>query len=100
RPPPTAPLFPYTTLFRSTRRGGNDHDDGRKVLWTLAAPRIRIALRSSPRVVLDRDPGWKRHRLLSKPPDLEHVRGRLVEHDIALDRKSTRLNSSHVSISY
>src|SRR3954462_14360819 len=64
RRPPRSPLFPYTTLFRSHRRGG--------------AQTVHVALRAQPGrfVVNIRDDG----------------RG--------IDRKSTRLNSSHAIISY
>src|SRR5207245_10166548 len=79
-PPPTPPLFPYTTLFRSRRAR------------TLGLPgrSLRPAHRSWP---IDprrqaRLPGHPRRRLAAA------VGGR------PLDRKSTRLNSSHGSISY
>src|SRR5690349_23105348 len=74
RRPPRPTLFPYTTLFRSPdggrARGG-------------ARPRGR-GLRRGPRAV-------QRHDRQAAPPD-RALRGR--------DRKSTRLNSSHVEISY
>src|SRR5438067_5225001 len=39
--------------------------------------------------------------LLSAPSSLSHAQGRGVVHlPVGVDRKSTRLNSSHVSISY
>src|SRR5690606_39378083 len=73
RRPPRSTLFPYTTLFRS--------GDGR--------PRQRG------NAAADRA-GSRRHRRqrggVTPPPLL-----RLVE---PADRKSTRLNSSHVKISY
>src|SRR5699024_12560548 len=62
--PPIATLFPYTTLFRSARRGNPE-----------ASPSMRLAAPNS-------------HRFL-------------ISHEgVSRDRKSTRLNSSHVSISY
>src|SRR5690349_22191770 len=70
RPPPTSTLFPYTTLFRSHRH----HLD------------LLGALEDA---VVDR------HALREAEDQ--------VDHDVAvpgLDRKSTRLNSSHVEISY
>src|SRR5699024_12719136 len=70
RPPPRSTLFPYTTLFRSLRR--REHRDHRD----RGLHRVRSSRR--PRDGLDRGRG--------------HRRGE--------DRKSTRLNSSHVSISY
>src|SRR3989442_9726604 len=77
RRPPRSTLFPYTTLFRSHRR---QHRLGQISLHQL------------------------HHRLtpLPVPP-----RSAPVRHDrpqggrtAAIDRKSTRLNSSHVRISY
>src|SRR2546426_9230229 len=83
RRPPRSTLFPYTTLFRSR------------------------AHRSEPTVLLDRDhlgrgSGGALRRALevarSRRP-AAHRRG--GEHgDRAGDRKSTRLNSSHLVISY
>src|SRR4051812_49960984 len=84
RPPPRSPLFPYTTLFRS--------DDD-----VHAGPGLRLEaeereLRRQPRAVMRRDEcvdaGDVGVDLLLRP--IGH-RG---------DRKSTRLNSSHMSISY
>src|SRR5204862_1579011 len=72
--PPTSPLFPYTTLFRSLRgrRGGGGGD--------YAGPR-----RSGPDD--DRDAASEHAARSSSGP-------------LRRDRKSTRLNSSHVEISY
>src|SRR5256885_11245382 len=81
RRPPRSTLFPYTTLFRSCpRSGGNPQDNG--VFRTTAAGAE----------------GW--------PMDLSEYAFELVRSDEALalhrgrDRKSTRLNSSHLVISY
>src|SRR3712207_8360079 len=84
RRPPRSALFPYTTLFRS--------------LGELR----RLAVAHAPRDLADGErPGQQLRRALH--PD----RGQLLpeagapdlgEH--ALDRKSTRLNSSHANISY
>src|SRR5438034_2340931 len=80
-PPPRSTLFPYTTLFRSTRRRVRAPDvhvahEGRLVV--LAAPREQRR--------------GERHA---------HAPAR-VPHDVEGrgDRKSTRLNSSHTVISY
>src|SRR5437899_9415727 len=75
RRPPRSTLFPYTTLFRSRVSAGSHQGD--------RGPRsdrqaLRVDQSSSRRV---------------RPED-GHPR-RLVE-----DRKSTRLNSSHLGISY
>src|SRR3712207_8329394 len=80
RRPPRSTLFPYTTLFRS--------------LDVLAG--------------VYREPDTRREGQLSGLAQLAAVLGRPVvgegrmggEGDQALDRKSTRLNSSHANISY
>src|SRR5256885_6038063 len=90
RRPPRSTLFPYTTLFRSRelvsyspvgrRRRGNtemcDEDEG----WVVVSDdHIECAVRRATRMEMGRDrqgDGQKR------------------------DRKSTRLNSSHLVISY
>src|SRR5205814_8845661 len=86
RRPPSSPLFPYTTLFRSH-----------------LVPRSRVAIfADAPRdcahnVVVGGD-----ERSLIWQPDraafrlhVQHLHGAA-----RLDRKSTRLNSSHLGISY
>src|SRR5690625_6921327 len=76
RPPPRPPLFPYTTLFRSHA----SH-------WTPAAGRLG-----------GHDLARARQGLLG----LRHRVGGLPELEFraGVDRKSTRLNSSHVASSY
>src|SRR5207302_5353720 len=77
RPPPRSTLFPYTTLFRS---GGRAREPRRLA---------ELHLHEQPRF---QDP----------PPDSARA-GPPLEHRPHLgagDRKSTRLNSSHVKISY
>src|SRR5437773_9616634 len=70
RPPPRSTLFPYTTLFRSSESA-------------------------------ERSAGSQLETLSLRPP-----RGRGLSlsldgrHHRLLDRKSTRLNSSHITISY
>src|SRR5436309_8512000 len=88
RRPPRSTLFPYTTLFRSLNRPIQN------VLAT-RAPRFEVSQCSCSFLVLS--------HLLS--PFLVLLRP--VQHERAaatyrtgLDRKSTRLNSSHVKISY
>src|SRR5699024_12690999 len=85
--PPLSSLFPYTTLFRSRPH--------RRLHGAGADLRAHLVQRRDPRGRdLIRDP-----RHLSGLPDGRPRRspaaGARVE-----DRKSTRLNSSHVSISY
>src|SRR5690242_15814725 len=70
RRPPRSTLFPYTTLFRS------------------CTAQIPNPLPTNPEI----DSGSNR---------AQHSRGIAEEsHPAELDRKSTRLNSSHMSISY
>src|SRR5437868_11788019 len=80
RRPPTSTLFPYTTLFRSLR----DRREGR-----VRPPQAQRR--------------GRRHHPLELPVRRPPLDARAVapggQHG-RLDRKSTRLNSSHVSISY
>src|SRR2546430_8155216 len=81
RRPPRSTLFPYTTLFRSSRREGTLllYLTGAALAWSVAAPFIPLyfqdVLRLGPSIIL----------LLGA---------------VQSDRKSTRLNSSHSQISY
>src|SRR3712207_8628001 len=82
RRPPRSTLFPYTTLFRSLAQlSGVQERDG---------PRLRHAGPDD----LDRhhDPD----RRLPADLRLDHHAGAVR----GVDRKSTRLNSSHANISY
>src|SRR5207244_12557072 len=79
RPPPRSPLFPYTTLFRSR------------------SPELTMALRlyntMSAKVEEFRPLQNNEVRMYSCGPTV-------YAHFVILDRKSTRLNSSHQIISY
>src|SRR2546430_13726480 len=70
RRPPRSTLFPYTTLFRSSGEIGAG---------------IRFGVSLTPAVLAGQDARQEVLLLLLGPP---------------LDRKSTRLNSSHSQISY
>src|SRR5207249_8279477 len=91
RPPPSSTLFPYTTLFRSSSRG----------LQTLRH-RLRLFLQLIPGLLprpgREHDPQPKPDHGTHDQPCQEPTP--VLHHMIGLDRKSTRLNSSHVSISY
>src|SRR3712207_8704457 len=83
RRPPRSTLFPYTTLFRSVRgliftRGTTEAINLVAHAWG------RQFLREGDEVVLT---------------EAEH-HSNLVPWQLAADRKSTRLNSSHANISY
>src|SRR5690606_40570842 len=89
RRPPASPLLPYTTLFRSPLR-----------LRFRLASRCRDISHSPQR--LD---GGRGDHVGGESPVLEGVRvpsqvDRLERLIRTVDRKSTRLNSSHVKISY
>src|SRR5690349_23110634 len=73
RPPPRSTLFPYTTLFRSLPAG-----TGKAVGKAAAAHRNIV--------------DWRR-----EDSRLDQI---LIGLLVRIDRKSTRLNSSHVEISY
>src|SRR5690242_21276892 len=79
RPPPRSTLFPYTTLFRSAGRGDHDRDA------------------FSP--VYDPYRGAAGQRRAHRGGRADRGGGELPCPSPS-DRKSTRLNSSHMSISY
>src|SRR5699024_11689045 len=96
RPPPASTLFPYTTLFRSGLELGVDEGAQFGLVLVLVFVRVEVAAELVDEV----------GRELEFPVrDLHLVRCRGLtqfvgpEHRLQ-DRKSTRLNSSHVSISY
>src|SRR5256885_12630899 len=95
RPPPRPPLFPSPPLFRSARLSAQRHPV-RSRLRSLAATAVGSSLRGSR--------GAARRCVLAgprprrRPGAARRDRGRLVGR--AADRKSTRLNSSHLVISY
>src|SRR2546430_12125214 len=87
RPPPRSTLFPYTTLFRSEIIVGARLQTFDAVLHI--APR-REDQHAAERLRL---PQLREHRQAVEPGQVE------IEHH-EIDRKSTRLNSSHSQISY
>src|SRR5256885_9855265 len=89
RRPPRSTLFPYTTLFRSSSDvAGPGEDEAR-----FAAEKLRSGVGGLPRrdVILDRRNEIRRN---GNPAEVD---GRFRQGE---DRKSTRLNSSHLVISY
>src|SRR2546429_4598761 len=75
RRPPRSTLFPYTTLFRSRLTGVARHIEH----FQVAPPRAGVL-----------------RQLAAVHPGHHHI----GDHEMDLDRKSTRLNSSHGYISY
>src|SRR3712207_8526225 len=87
RRPPRSTLFPYTTLFRSPHVADHpDAADGR------AVPRVGADRRGAEAELIEVGE-LTRRRLVAPgiPPPLA---------GLGVDRKSTRLNSSHANISY
>src|SRR3712207_7434534 len=82
RRPPRSTLFPYTTLFRSPGQFVGERHHGR----------------------IDMRPCQQRAQPVSDPGGASGQRGqgspRAMDQELAKDRKSTRLNSSHANISY
>src|SRR5688572_32404979 len=85
-PPPRSTLFPYTTLFRSFRAWLH-------VQLEQPPEGVRRALRRSV---------WSRDGRDNDDGPIDRIRraGRELAEWRDLDRKSTRLNSSHSQISY
>src|SRR5258705_4022731 len=86
RRPPRSTLFPYTTLFRS-----HDRRQATDVITAMRAidpSLVLVALAGSPLIDWARDAG------------LTVVAEAFADRGYTPDRKSTRLNSSHLGISY
>src|SRR5690606_41339732 len=87
RRPPISTLFPYTTLFRSRARPPRSSGRSRQRGPLPRLRRSQLHHRPEPR---------RRRRLDYRPCAHPGIAG----YTVGLDRKSTRLNSSHVKISY
>src|SRR3712207_7274744 len=81
RLPPRSTLFPYTTLFRSIERWGSGHSEA--------------IVADSARAIADFTAGVDAAAVLVNASTRFTDGG-----EFGLDRKSTRLNSSHANISY
>ena len=73
-----------TDVTRSSGRNRHDLNDRRKARRLAAGLGVRVALRHLRLEVLDRHARRKRHRLLAEPADVELVRRRRVEDELAL----------------
>src|SRR3712207_8511508 len=92
RRPPRSTLFPYTTLFRSHLDNRCwSHGQGRKESQP-HHPGDLVGLRG--RTLQER------HKAVPRRVREEQVSLRRGQRQPDLDRKSTRLNSSHANISY
>src|SRR3712207_9321870 len=98
RRPPRSTLFPYTTLFRSLAVA--DAPGARRLLDRLDGAVHQVVGDDQ----LDLHLGQEVHDVLSAPvqPRVAFLAAEALGLDDgeALDRKSTRLNSSHANISY
>src|SRR3712207_8611193 len=84
RRPPRSTLFPYTTLFRSHGL------DAQGLRWAVGIPRNQKVYGTGVRLIPPAAPRAGKPAPDEEPRTAEEV----------LDRKSTRLNSSHANISY
>src|SRR3712207_6877208 len=80
RRPPRSTLFPYTTLFRSRATL-----EQAMLGWQVAAALERLT---------------PEHRQMIRMAQFRGLTMREIAQHTGLDRKSTRLNSSHANISY
>src|SRR3712207_8510812 len=92
RRPPRSTLFPYTTLFRSQKTPAGQ--------LTSKLTEIRRMVKQQ----LRRNPNLKTGELFARAqnidPNMKSIRVQQFHGAFVLDRKSTRLNSSHANISY
>src|SRR5687768_18359555 len=88
---PRTTLFPYTTLFRSGVREYRHGDSRRSIHWRASARRNELVVKEFMRIVAT---------TLTIAVDLGRAANVGTGIDTAVDRKSTRLNSSHGYISY
>src|SRR3712207_8545279 len=97
RRPPRSTLFPYTTLFRSEDLAGSRRNRRGTAVVTApgeAAHVVDVARSVEEARLLGADEAASEERVLGMPLDGSRERREPV------DRKSTRLNSSHANISY
>src|SRR5205807_10151398 len=94
RPPPTSTLFPYTTLFRSraawTCRSG----------WGRLKPQGFPRARASGRPVVEGRGEDCNGMAKAQKGEIRRCDAHVADETTPRDRKSTRLNSSHLVISY
>src|SRR5690606_40380169 len=94
--PPPVPLFPYTTLFRSPQQRVIAGRYREQQTFQAMRPGVLVIGRETERLAM-------RHIQAPANATVTHplAQQRQVFHiNIKADRKSTRLNSSHVKISY
>src|SRR5690606_41584728 len=98
RRPPRSTLFPYTTLFRSNSVDSNNRNIGEKFYLKPHAERDFFAWVNQWSIMVKRPSDLGFNDAGYDLPALHTVKH--LEDRNRQDRKSTRLNSSHVKISY
>src|SRR5256885_9264837 len=96
RPPPNSTLFPYRTLFRSASQHHAERDEPAAQFVAHQLPGkepVSHGVQHPPVGGKNRDS--PHHR-----PDFSFELSSVVDDVPVIDRKSTRLNSSHLVISY
>src|SRR3712207_9484743 len=98
RRPPRSTLFPYTTLFRSHGRKSSSFN-------LPPEPDDKKQIEQDVQHSGDKDENHRTRRIAHTPQNGRHAMERNKQHrpahiDAKIDRKSTRLNSSHANISY
>src|SRR5207302_9655455 len=99
RPPPST-LFPYTTLFRSLDFEWREtplHETLEALAATRRAPVYLVNF--SQRAAAERAQDLMSAKLVG-PEEKDALKAATAQHKADTDRKSTRLNSSHVKSSY
>src|SRR5256885_12218149 len=104
RRPPRSTLFPYTTLFRSSKTLGTGQ--GAQTTWFIYSGEGLLAEVEALGKTI-KSYGWQPDADWGTEPlwQADHINGQTgtstrIYHYLHRDRKSTRLNSSHLVISY
>src|SRR3712207_9289708 len=98
RRPPRSTLFPYTTLFRSVLEGYRAVAVGLGQIPVVLPPLAEVVVPAGV-LVLEPLEVFLGHRVDAPVVD-RPAGGEELGHVVHVDRKSTRLNSSHANISY
>src|SRR5256885_10792743 len=95
RRPPRSTLFPYTTLFRSAgeHEAAHAHEGRGRADGLLVGQKLAVAR-------IDHEAHGLGLGLGQPEQHAQHLAAALGAARVPLDRKSTRLNSSHLVISY
>src|SRR3712207_9051268 len=98
RRPPRSTLFPYTTLFRSFAEDAIELTSNGEIFGTLTLP-VSFSKGSVALIIAGSGPTDRNgNNPVNKNESLKYLAHELARQGI--DRKSTRLNSSHANISY